>query len=67
MYDRTSIEALLPTVWHDHSWGLRNETAPDPDMPRAKTDPSHSGTLVAMLADIRKALAAGLREIEVVG
>jgi DNA-directed RNA polymerase specialized sigma24 family protein len=32
---------------------MTNRTAPDPDMPRAATDPAHACTLYAHLADIR--------------
>jgi DNA-directed RNA polymerase specialized sigma24 family protein len=53
-YDRPLVEQLLPAVWDDgYAYGMENPTAPDPDMPRAPTDPAHSGTLYAHLADIK--------------
>lgn len=53
-YTRDQVEQLLPAVWdHNTAWGMTNRTAPDPDMPRATTDPAHAGTLYAHIADIR--------------
>ncbi|MEU7905912.1 hypothetical protein [Actinoplanes sp. NPDC049118] len=53
-YDRRLVEWLLPAVWDSqYAYGLDNPTMPDPDMPRAPTDPAHAGTLYAHLADIK--------------
>lgn len=53
-YTRTLVEQLLPAVWDSSSaYGMDDPTAPDPDMPRATVDPSHGGTLLAHLADIK--------------
>lgn len=57
-YQPALIEALLPSVWNmDELANAGVETAPDPDMPRAASDPSHAGTHMAHYADIREAWA----------
>lgn len=53
-YDRLLVEQLLPAVWDDDfAYGMRNPTAPDPDMPKVKANPKTAGTLYAHLADIK--------------
>ncbi len=53
-YDRRLVEQLLPAVWDSHyAYGMENPIAPDPDMPRAPTDPAHAGTRYAHIADIK--------------
>ncbi|MEU7570361.1 hypothetical protein [Micromonospora sp. NPDC049240] len=55
-YTRELVEQLLPAVWDKgYAYGMRNPTAPDPDMPRAKANPKESNTLYAHLADIQSA------------
>ena len=55
-YTREVVEHLLPAVWDETSgYGIRNPMTPDPDMPKAAVDKSHSGVLYAHLADIRSA------------
>lgn len=57
MYDRRTVENLLPTIWDEsYAFGLdRDEHAPDPDMPRGSRDVSHGNTLYAYLADMKTA------------
>lgn len=53
-YDRPLVEQLLPAVWDQtFAYGMTDPAAPDPDMPRAAADKSHSNTLYAHLADIK--------------
>ncbi|QDK03215.1 DNA binding protein [Streptomyces phage TuanPN] len=53
-YNRALVEKLLPTVWDDEaSYGLKNEQAPDADMPKTASNPKTANTLYAHLADIR--------------
>lgn len=55
-YDRATVELLLPAVWDsEYAYGMRNPTAPDPDMPTGTVDKKNGGTLFAHLADIRSA------------
>ena len=55
-YTRQLVEKLLPAIWdEEYAFGMREETAPDPDMPKGSVDKSHSNTLYAHLADIRYA------------
>lgn len=61
-YDRELVELLLPAVWDDgYAYGMPAPYAPDRDMPKGYSNPSHSGTLYAHLADIKAGWAsAGL-------
>ncbi len=53
-YKRPLVEQLLPAVWDsEYAYGMRNPSAPDPDMPKGTVDKKASGTLNAHLADIR--------------
>jgi hypothetical protein len=65
-YDRRLVEHLLPAVWDsEYAYGMENPTAPDPDMPRAVSDPAHGNTLYAHIADIRSGWdRAPLRPVE---
>jgi|GEM_PF-1766255 len=55
-YTPALIEALLPAVWDlDELGNAGVESAPDPDMPRAASNPAHAGTHMAHYADIRGA------------
>jgi DNA-directed RNA polymerase specialized sigma24 family protein len=55
-YDRRAVEHLLPAVWSEvAAYGIQRDDLPDPGMPKAKSNPAHSNTLYAMLADIRQA------------
>lgn len=57
-YSPALIEALLPSVWNlSDLTSATSEGMPDPDMPRASSDPSHAGTHMAHYADIRHAWA----------
>jgi hypothetical protein len=70
MYDRATVERLLPTVFDStYAYGRTNPFAADDDMPRSTFDPSKSGNLWACIADMKCAWAkAGLtrRERQVV-
>lgn len=54
-YTPELVDRLLPAVWDYSIVQVSNPTAPDPDMPKVKQDPKLSGTILAMLADIRSA------------
>lgn len=54
-YTPELVDRLLPAVWDYTITQVANPTAPDPDMPKVKQDPKLSGTILAMLADIRSA------------
>lgn len=58
-YDRELVELLLPAVWDDgYAYGMPLPYAPDRDMPKGYSNPAHSGTLYAHLADIRAGWAS---------
>lgn len=61
-YSADMIVTLLPAVWSDDMcYGLQDDTAPDPDMPRGYTNKARGNDLWAYIADIRNAYAnAGL-------
>lgn len=54
-YTPELVAVLMPAVWDSTVTTVSNPTAPDPDMPKVKSDPKLSGTVLAMLADIRSA------------
>lgn len=54
-YTPEMVALLLPAVWDSGVTQVRNPHEPDPDMPKVKADPKLSGTILAMLADIRSA------------
>ena len=64
LYDRRLVEAMLPYVFDDSIvWGMKVDTAPDPDMPRGSKDPSKGWNSFAHLVDVRRAWAlAGLSD-----
>lgn len=48
----------MPAVWDgEAAYGIRNPTAPDPDMPKGTVDKKSAGVLFAHLADIRRGWA----------
>ncbi|ATE85072.1 DNA binding protein [Streptomyces phage Celeste] len=61
-YNRALIERLLPCVWDgEAAYGLKNEQAPDADMPKVKANPKLANTLYAHLADIHTAWVWAVR------
>lgn len=54
-YTRESVESLLPAVWDEgYAYGLpRQDTAPDPDMPRGSANKAQGNNLSAYIADIK--------------
>ncbi|AVO22529.1 DNA binding protein [Streptomyces phage Paedore] len=55
-YNRALVEQILPTVWDmDAAYGLKQEGAPDADMPKVKANPKQANTLYAHIADIKQA------------
>jgi hypothetical protein len=54
LYDRRLVESLVFTIWDGASvYGLKNDQAPEPDMPKGYKNPKESNTLWAHLIDIR--------------
>jgi len=53
-YTPAIVERLLPALWGDLD-AVRDPLGPAEDMPRAKADPSHAGSNVVHLADVRRA------------
>lgn len=43
----------------DSAYGMKNDTAPDADMPRAQTDKKKGSNFPAQLADVRRAWERG--------
>jgi DNA-directed RNA polymerase specialized sigma24 family protein len=55
-YDRSLVERILPAVWDpEAAYGIKQETAPDADMPKVKANPKLANTLYAHIADIKQA------------
>jgi len=56
-YDRRTVERTLPAVWDDAylTEGFRDDSAPDPDMPKGSVDHSKGGGTVVAIADVRRA------------
>lgn len=54
-YRQEQIEQLLPSVWdRTYAWGMQNDIAPDPDMPKMKyKSPKEATTFWTHLIDIR--------------
>jgi hypothetical protein len=53
-YTADLVASLMPAVFDDSfAYGMQAETAPDGDMPRAKSNPATGNTLAAHIADIR--------------
>lgn len=63
-YTPEMVAVLLPAVWDNTVTKVNNPHAPDPDMPKVKADPKLSGTVLAMLADIRSAWKKAPLEVE---
>ncbi|MFG2923853.1 sigma factor-like helix-turn-helix DNA-binding protein [Streptomyces sp. NPDC048305] len=54
-YDRATVERTLPAVFDpDAAYGMKNEQAPDADMPKAQTDKKKGSSFPAHLADVRR-------------
>jgi predicted DNA-binding protein (UPF0251 family) len=59
-YNRALVEQLLPAHFDPAAaYGVKNETAPDADMPKVKANPKHANTLFAHLADMGRAWEKG--------
>jgi len=54
MYNAESVEKLL-LAFFTGCWGMKPETAPDDDMPKAKANPKLSGSWMAHKVDIERA------------
>lgn len=55
-YSRALVEQILPAVWDvDVAYGIKQEGAPDADMPKVKANPKQANTLYAHIADIKQA------------
>lgn len=55
-YNRALVEQILPAVWDvEVAYGIKQEGAPDADMPKAKANPKQANTLYAHIADIKAA------------
>ena len=52
-YTRADVEDLLAYIFNGGRW--RREDDPDPDMPKAKANPSHLGGNLAEMIDIKRA------------
>ncbi|MBQ0949276.1 MULTISPECIES: hypothetical protein [unclassified Streptomyces] len=59
-YDRATVERTLPAVFDpDSAYGMKNDLAPDADMPKAQTDKKKGSNFPAQLADVRRAWERG--------
>ncbi|AFU62100.1 sigma factor [Streptomyces phage R4] len=55
-YNRALVEQILPAVWDvEVAYGIKQEGAPDADMPKVKANPKQANTLYAHIADIKAA------------
>ncbi|WP_432006275.1 hypothetical protein [Streptomyces parvus] len=55
-YNRALVEQILPAVWDaEVAYGIKQEGAPDADMPKTKANPKHANTLYAHIGDIKQA------------
>lgn len=64
-YDRDSVVELLPYMFFNDLTGLTSPLERAPDMPRSASDSSHTGSWMAMLADVRMAWqSAPLTDVE---
>lgn len=55
-YDRRTVEAILTVAWDETvGYGVSQEYEPAHDMPKAKANPAHGNTILAMLADVHRA------------
>ncbi|MGW3323852.1 sigma factor-like helix-turn-helix DNA-binding protein [Streptomyces virginiae] len=54
-YARATVERTLTAVFDpDAAYGMKNETAPDADMPRGQVDKKKAGNFLVHLADVRR-------------
>ncbi|MGW8953530.1 hypothetical protein [Streptomyces sp. NPDC055709] len=59
-YNRAVVEKMLPAVWdQDAAYGMKNETRPDPDMPKGHVDKKKGSDFLVHLADVRLAVEKG--------
>ncbi|WP_031513756.1 hypothetical protein [Streptomyces sp. NRRL F-5123] len=59
-YTRAIVEKTLTAMWDpDSPYGMKNESAPDADMPRGYVDKKKGSDFGAHLADVRRAWGAG--------
>ncbi|MFF8845470.1 hypothetical protein ACF08N_22550 [Streptomyces sp. NPDC015127] len=59
-YDRATVERTLPAVFDpDSAYGMKNELAPDADMPKGHVDKKKGSNFPAHLADVRRAWEVG--------
>lgn len=59
-YNRAVVEKMLPAVWdRDAAYGMKNETRPDPDMPKGHVDKKKGSDFLVHLADVRLAVEKG--------
>lgn len=59
-YSRAVVEKILPAVWdQDAAYGMKNETRPDPDMPKGHVDKKKGSDFLVHLADVRLAVEKG--------
>ncbi|WP_438470824.1 sigma factor-like helix-turn-helix DNA-binding protein [Streptomyces asiaticus] len=67
-YSRAIVERTLLAVWDpDAAYGMKNELAPDADMPKGHVDKKKGSNFLAHLADVRQGwstadLSAGERQ-----
>jgi DNA-directed RNA polymerase specialized sigma24 family protein len=55
-YNRAIVEKMLPAVWDaDAAYGMKNETRPDPDMPKGHVDKKKGSSFLVHIADVRQA------------
>ncbi|AXQ65243.1 sigma factor [Streptomyces phage Thestral] len=55
-YNRAIVEKMLPAVWdQDAAYGMKNETKPDPDMPKGHVDKKKGSDFLVHIADVRQA------------
>ena len=55
-YNRAIIEKMLPAVWDSQAaYGMKNDTKPDPDMPKGHVDKKKGSSLLVHIADVRQA------------
>ncbi|MFD7259291.1 hypothetical protein [Streptomyces sp. NPDC059874] len=54
-YARATVERTLTAVFDpDAAYGMKNEVAPDADMPKGQVDKKKSGNFLVHLADVRR-------------
>lgn len=59
-YNRAIVEKTLTAMWdRDSAYGMKNDLAPDADMPKGHVDKKKGSDFGAHLADVRRAWDAG--------